>query len=345
MNHYELPVGAFLAVVLALLPLPWHWKARNVATLSLIAWLVVVNLCRGVNSIIWLDNVRIHAHWWCDISTKLFIGISTALPASSFCITRNLEHIASTRVAVTTAADKRRRRNIDLCITVGFPVLTMILHYVVQGHRFDIVDYVGCQPAIYVSIPALFILYIPPLVLSVGSLTFASLALRHFLIRRVEFERHLRDSQSALTTSRYMRLMALAVCEIFWGTTLGAYVVFLNISVDGLRPWTSWADVHYNFSRVAVYPRYLIGSWQKQNLFLSWWITPATALLFFIFFGFSEEALEGYAGALRWVRRVVFRQTITQTTSGTGTGTYGASFGKNTMPRFTYVPPFIVCRR
>lgn len=326
-HHYELPIVSFLAVILVLLPLPWHWKARNVATLSLIAWLVVINFMRGVNSIVWMDNVRIHYRWWCDITTKVFMGVGVALPACSFCITRNLEHIASTRVAMSTAADKKRRRIIDFCITIGFPVLIMALHYIVQGHRFDILEDIGCNPSVYMSIPALFILTIPPLALSVGSLIYATLALRHFVIRRAEFERHLRDSQSALTTSRYMRLMSLAITEMVWGTTLGSYIAFANIKQNGLRPWVSWDDVHYNFSRVALFPAFLLTRWQLIHLYLSWWIAPATAFLFFMFFGFSEEAVEGYANSLRWVRRTIFRQDLPPA--------YGGSYGKNqSLPQF-----------
>lgn len=43
----------------------------------------------------------------------------------------------------------------------------------VQGHRYDIIEDFGCQPAIYVSVAALFLVYIPPLVFSLGTLVYA----------------------------------------------------------------------------------------------------------------------------------------------------------------------------
>ena len=66
--HAELPYVAFLAALLVLIPLPWHWRARNIATLSMIAWLFVINVIYGVDAIIWYHNVAKVALVWCDIS-------------------------------------------------------------------------------------------------------------------------------------------------------------------------------------------------------------------------------------------------------------------------------------
>ncbi|KAF8146792.1 pheromone A receptor-domain-containing protein [Mycena galopus ATCC 62051] len=55
---YELPIGAFLAGFIVLVPLPWHWRARNAPTLSIIAWLFVSNVILGVNATIWRDTIE-----------------------------------------------------------------------------------------------------------------------------------------------------------------------------------------------------------------------------------------------------------------------------------------------
>ena len=65
-----LPVTAFIGAVLVLIPLPSHWRARNYATISLVAWLFVVNLIYGINSTIWNDNIGIRLLVWCDISAS-----------------------------------------------------------------------------------------------------------------------------------------------------------------------------------------------------------------------------------------------------------------------------------
>lgn len=62
------PIGIISALSL-FLPLPWHWRAGNIATLAIIAWLFSVNIIYAVDTIIWGDNVDIVAQVWCDINT------------------------------------------------------------------------------------------------------------------------------------------------------------------------------------------------------------------------------------------------------------------------------------
>lgn len=69
MEHPELPIFAFLTAFLVLIPLPWHLRARNVATIGIMLWLSVVDIIYGVNALIWAGNVRNPVPIWCDIST------------------------------------------------------------------------------------------------------------------------------------------------------------------------------------------------------------------------------------------------------------------------------------
>lgn len=71
MLYPQLPAGAFIAAILVLIPLPWHWRARNVSTLAIIAWLFVMNIIYAVNSIIWSGNVNNPVPVWCDISVYI----------------------------------------------------------------------------------------------------------------------------------------------------------------------------------------------------------------------------------------------------------------------------------
>lgn len=66
--HPEFPYVAFLAAFLVLFPLPWHWRSGNVATLSMVFWLFILNVIYGVDAIIWSDNTHIVVPVWCDIS-------------------------------------------------------------------------------------------------------------------------------------------------------------------------------------------------------------------------------------------------------------------------------------
>lgn len=146
MQYPELPICAFLAALLVLVPFPWHWRARNVATLSVMAWLFVVNLIYGVNAIIWAGNVNNPAPVWCDISaspsvvtlystvlilsflaTKIIVGASYALPLSMLCICKHLEMVSSSRKVQYDLSDKRRRMILEGIMCFGVPMIFMAL--------------------------------------------------------------------------------------------------------------------------------------------------------------------------------------------------------------------------
>ncbi|KAG6906376.1 hypothetical protein DXG01_014249 [Tephrocybe rancida] len=202
---------------------------------------------------------------------------------------------------------KRRRVALDLVMCWALPMIYMALHYVVQGHRFDIIENLGCRPAIFNSIQSIMLVWVPPLLVTSLTFIYAALALRHFFLRRITFARHLQNSNSALTSSRYFRLICMAVVQMFWGLL----VIILNVWLtcrNGLRPWTGWADVHSNFSRVAVFPMRLIPVEGVRWTFFAWWVIPVSSVLFFVFFSFGEDAMKEYRTCILWVARNIFRR-------------------------------------
>lgn len=62
-----------------------------------------------------------------NLATKLAIGASVALPAATMCVCRNLELVASGRIARLTRDDKRRKMFFDLAMCFGLPALIMVL--------------------------------------------------------------------------------------------------------------------------------------------------------------------------------------------------------------------------
>ena len=66
------PVGAVLAAILVLVPSPAHWRARNVAAISLITWIFLMNVIYTINSLGWSSNSLPQFLIWCDISTCFF---------------------------------------------------------------------------------------------------------------------------------------------------------------------------------------------------------------------------------------------------------------------------------
>ncbi|KAF8140691.1 hypothetical protein K438DRAFT_1995756 [Mycena galopus ATCC 62051] len=191
---YELPIGAFLVALIVLVPLPWHWRARNVPTLSIIAWLFVSSVILGATAL-----VR------GDITMTLEIGVTMALPLCCLCPCIHLQRIASVWKVRATVEQRTRRRIFNLALFWG-------LH-----QRFDLIQYFGARPT------------------TSSSATY-------------NFAPHLTSqSQSALTTSRYLRFMGMVLTQMLWAI----FVTVANISYissPGHLPWVSWASVHSGFS-------------------------------------------------------------------------------------------------
>ncbi|PPQ91373.1 hypothetical protein CVT25_004140 [Psilocybe cyanescens] len=225
------------------------------------------------------------------------IGLNVGIPAAGLCICRRLYHIASLKSMSVTEADKRRNVIVDLSIGLGLPVLEMVLHYIVQGHRFNIYEGVGCIPSTYATWPALLIIFIPPILIGLASAIYATLNIVHFR----EISKKCADfpGHSNLTSSRYLRFLYLSGSEILCTIPLASYNTF--VASSQLSPWISWADTHADFSRVDVIPAVL---WRSNrhvegNIELSRWLVVFCAFVFFAFFGLTDEARRNYRSCIQ----------------------------------------------
>jgi pheromone a factor receptor len=285
------PIVTSFGILLLLLPLYWHWKSRNVGTLLYIGWGLTGNIIYLVNSVVWSGNLRNDHHFWCDLSTKLMIGLSVAFPATSLVINRRLYTIATIRQVNVSRSESRKNAIIEVCLGLGIPILVMALHVVVQGHRYDIIENVGCWPSTYVTPMTIPLVFMWPILISMVSLVYASLSFRAFLNQRKEFNAILQSGNSGLNVNRYFRLMALAATEIVLSLPLCIYILVENLST-GLHPWISWANTHYDFNRTefvpfgifALYP----SAWVLTNI--SRYTNPAAGFFFFTYLGMAGES-------------------------------------------------------
>ncbi|KAF7372712.1 STE3-like pheromone receptor [Mycena sanguinolenta] len=286
---------SFLGFVLVLIPLPWHFQAWNSGTCLFMIWTALSCLIAFVNSVVWANSVDDVAPVWCDISTRLMVGIAVAIPASSLCINRRLYKIASCQTVSVTQAEKRRAVLVDLAIGLGIPLLQMPLQFIVQGHRFNIVENIGCYPTTYNVAIAYPLSYLWPNIINIISGCYAICTLRAFLHRRAQFSQFL-SLNSGLTATRYFRLMALASMELFLSLPIFTYGLYLTITRQPIQPWISWDNVHADFSNIGQEPAII---WRSDSHFqatyeLSRWIGVVCALVFFGFFGFAAEAKKQY---------------------------------------------------
>ncbi|KAJ3010643.1 hypothetical protein NUW54_g2416 [Trametes sanguinea] len=288
------PVVALLAAILAMIPLPWHFQAWNSGTCLFMAWSFTGCLNLAVNAIVWHADAIDRAPVWCDISSRIIVAVGVGIPASSLCINRRLYKIASVRCVSMTRAEKRRACLVDIAIALGIPLLQLVAYFIVSGHRYDIYEQIGCYPYIYNTPLAFPLVYVWPIVIGLCSAVYCILSLRAFAMRRAQFNEFLAAS-SSLTIARYFRLMALSTIELLCTTPIAVYGLYLN-SISPIYRWISFADTHFGYSRVdqvsAVF-------WRTSHTAiitfeLGRWSTVFCALVFFVLFGFADEARRNY---------------------------------------------------
>lgn len=210
----------------------------------------------------------------------------------------------------------------DAASYVPFPstrlAVTSFAEFIVQGHRYDIWEDIGCYPTT-VNTPAAYPLsFVWPNIIALVSavycgrhlanvipvslMSFAVLTLRAFMRRRAEFKQFL-SSNPTLTVNQYFRLMSLATAELLFSTPISAYGLYLNITSSPIYPWKSWSDIHFGWFTIDTFPAIL---WRSSTslavtLELSRWLVVFCAFVFFAFFGFADEAHKHYK---LWYRAV-----------------------------------------
>ncbi|KAF7343707.1 Pheromone receptor [Mycena sanguinolenta] len=296
-----MPIGAFLACALLLVPLPWHWRTRNIPTLSMIAWLFMSNFTHGINAIIWSGRIHDVAPIWCDIVTKSHTGATAAGPATCLSLVLQLWRVATSR------PNNIKTFMLDIFLCWVYPVFTMALHIIVQGHRFNIRENLGCFGTTYVSLPAILILYGPITAMGVLNFVFGGLAFFNFWRRRHSFAAGLERQKSPFHMRRYVRAMVVAILIATWDAVVIAMVDILAFQ-DGIHPYISWEDVHFDFWRVGQIPITRVPPKQQVLFHALWWSVPASAYWFFCCFALGDEGATEYALWYRWVLRI-FGQT------------------------------------
>ena len=159
---------SFVIMLLIIPPMLWHFRNRNIGATALVGWTVVLLLFTFINAVLWPnDNIN---SWYngvglCDVEIKIQVASEVARPASLACILRALAAVLDTDRATLIKTKAQRRRNyiIDLTWCLGFPLLQMLFHYIVQYRRYYLYGISGCIPAISFSLVTVFLLGLPPL--------------------------------------------------------------------------------------------------------------------------------------------------------------------------------------
>jgi pheromone a factor receptor len=219
---------------------------------------------------------------------------------------------------------------VDLAIGLGIPVLVMILHYIIQGHRFNILEDVGCFPTSYNTWPIFPIILLPPIIIGLFSATYAILTIIAFYKNNSQFNAILSSHGNNITSNRFIRLMCLASVEVIFNIPLAAYGISVQVHFSPLFPYISWENVHENFSRVDQFPTVIWRSNKDYEIAveLQRWAVVFCAVVFFIFFGFADEARKNYRSAFQSVAK---RVGLSTGSSSYGTGINSSDYGFDGM--------------
>jgi len=324
-------VFSAIGFILAIVPLYWHLESWNVGTVIYMVWTALACLVHFVDSILWNGNAINWAPVWCDIAIRIQIAVAVAWPACGLCIVRRLYYIASPTTVTTSQKDKRRELIVDLSITVGIPVLELLLEYIVAGHRFNIYEDYGCGPATWNTPLAYVLVHAWPLALALVSAVYGGLTIHAFMKRRKQF-RDLVTANAHLTYSRYWRLVALASVDFCFTIPLALWGIIGNALWGDPRPWVSWADTHWGYSRVFQFPKVLMDQNPVVGVSLETtrWAAVLCAFVFFGFFGFADEAKKNYRllastvskrlGYTTFTESAAISDSMVKSTTGSKTG-------------------------
>ena len=101
------PIIGSIAMILCLLPVPAHWRAGNIATISLSMWTALGILITVIDVCVWHGNIRNPYPIWGDIVQVYIIMLPDAIASTALCIQYRLWQIARARSVFLTKQDVR----------------------------------------------------------------------------------------------------------------------------------------------------------------------------------------------------------------------------------------------
>ena len=313
------PVLATLSLMVVLLDIPpllWHIQRRNFSFISLIIWLVLLNLFSTINAILWPTSSSLNTYdgnILCDIEAKVMVGAYIGLPCAFAAILRSLAAVLDTNSVnlAPTAAQKRRALAVDLTICWVPAILIMGFNYIIQGSRYFLFPISGCDPSIDNSLPSIFLLYIWPAVAALVDAYYAFLLLWRLYVYRREFANILQAA--ATTRSRFLKPLMLSVLCGLAIVPLSFYMLALNVG-GGFHEF-EWHRVHdpKRWNNVGYVD---LGNSALPDR----WVWVGTGALVFVFFGLGQDAKKMYTG---WLVKMGFGKVWPKLPRKSGAGKRG----------------------
>ena len=105
--------------------------------------------------------------------------VTMGVPCCALIISMKLLKISSLNYIPQSEKQILRQRIHDIGCVLVLPILYALLTLINQGHRFNIVEGQGCQPAVYLTALTIVIDYGMPLTVSFVSIVFSCMFLQN----------------------------------------------------------------------------------------------------------------------------------------------------------------------
>ncbi|KAE9971190.1 hypothetical protein EG328_005792 [Venturia inaequalis] len=290
-----LPIFSLTSILLSLPPLLWHARNRNIATTSLIAWLILLNTSNFLNPLIWPTgdwDSWPSGKYYCDVQVRIIVGVTIgAIPACTLAISRSLARaLDTTKVSRMDGRAKLREMVLEGALCVGVPVFFMVGYYVVQGVRYFLLPVYGCDNRYDASWVTVVMFLVPPVLMCMSSTYYTILVIYRMYTHRRSISALLQSSNQ--TRTRFLRLFILSL--LILAPALPSYILTL---VKFLQPDPmtgaplhaySWSTVHTDWNQVELIPAdYGAPQWDR-------WCWIAYGYVVFFCFGVGEDARREY---------------------------------------------------
>ncbi|TRM58315.1 pheromone A receptor-domain-containing protein [Schizophyllum amplum] len=295
----ELPVLSIVSVCIITVALPFKRVWRDIPTPCLLLWLLAWNLIHTVNAVMWAGNAGVRTLVWCDLATKVALAALMGVAGCALCMLRVLEFLATAR-----KPGPNTRRNtvaIEILFCVVIPLVYIILHFIVQDRRFNVVADIGCVASVHPSSLSLILMWLPPSLICVAAFAFSCIAVHH----ATRLPSTLLDEHLSTRTSVSSGLLLRHLC--FASTTCSLIVIAVLFAVFSptIVPWGSWGAVHAHMSEVEV-----VSGSEGQAAEVMFWIAPIVTILWllcFVLMGSERKqvlaSIQGHCSRFFWRSR------------------------------------------
>ncbi|VDB87269.1 unnamed protein product [Peniophora sp. CBMAI 1063] len=297
--------------------------AHNRGIVMLAGWVLAQVAIISIQSIVWRDSWQIMIPVFCDITSHLWQALVVGIPACSFLITRRLWHAVQGRELVADTSKTRNEALLEYTLGLGVPFLSMILYYLVQGARFQVIENYGCSSYVYPCGVAILVFQGWLVIFPVLSISLYGWRIIAYLYRHRRITHHLlQQGSTRFQRARYTRIFALACIDVILVLPQGVATTVFSGFDDGVtfKFWPGWDTVKEYWAPQAVTD----DEWRSSaiysfNIYWNQFSGVVLASAIFLLFGLSRDARESYKDAFRRAKSL---GALRKTTASRGSTVY-----------------------